>query len=44
MLVFSQTLYFLKFKCLAANEIIRRVSKDKFEEALNIRLDYEYEY
>jgi len=31
-------------RCLATNEIIRRESKDKFKEALNIRPDYEYEY
>jgi len=37
---------FLKFifRCSVTNEKIRRVSKDKFKEALNIRPDYEYEY
>jgi len=37
---------FLKFifRCSAVNEIIHRVSKDKFKEALNIRPNYEYEY
>ena len=29
---------------MLSNEIIYRVSKDKFKEALNIRSDYEYEY
>jgi len=35
---------FLKFifRCLVANEIIRRASEDKFKEALNIRPDYEH--
>jgi len=30
-------------KCSAANEIICRISENKFKEALNVRPDYEYE-
>jgi len=30
------------FRCSATNKIIRRVSEDKFKEALNIRPKYKY--